>query len=345
MAALAEARALAASLSLSPTEAARHGLALRKDGQRRTAFELLAYPDIGIARARAESGRRSARWSRRSPNSSKSMRNTHVYLERQAADVESYRRDENLALPDDIDYAAAAGPFQRSAPEARAASAAHHRSGRPARRHHAGGTDHPSGALAPARPEARRRGMSATGSGGAGPDDGSSPQSAPARSEDPADLHADRERCLALTPVSRETLGRLDRFVALLLDWQQRMNLIAPSTGPIDLDPARRRFAPASAAAPARPASGSIWARAADFRAWSSPARSRTCPERMCTWSKACAKRRLSCARPCANSACRPSFTPIASRNSSANIAGTHRRCDRPGGGAACRMLAEACRC
>src|SRR5262245_34236916 len=41
---------------------------------------------------------------------------------------------------------------------------------------------------------------------------------------------ADRERALALTPVSRETLERLDRFVALLLAWQRATSLIAPST-------------------------------------------------------------------------------------------------------------------
>jgi len=46
----------------------------------------------------------------------------------------------------------------------------------------------------------------------------------------PPDLAADRARALELTPVSRETAARLDRFVGLLLDWQQRMNLIAPST-------------------------------------------------------------------------------------------------------------------
>jgi 16S rRNA (guanine527-N7)-methyltransferase len=46
------------------------------------------------------------------------------------------------------------------------------------------------------------------------------------------ELAADRSRALALTPVSRETLDRLDRFVAVLLDWQQRMNLIASSTEP-----------------------------------------------------------------------------------------------------------------
>jgi 16S rRNA (guanine527-N7)-methyltransferase len=46
------------------------------------------------------------------------------------------------------------------------------------------------------------------------------------------DLAADRARALALTPVSRETLDRLDRFVETLLEWQQRMNLIAASTEP-----------------------------------------------------------------------------------------------------------------
>jgi 16S rRNA (guanine527-N7)-methyltransferase len=47
-----------------------------------------------------------------------------------------------------------------------------------------------------------------------------------------SDLAADRARALTLTPVSRETLDRLDRFVETLLAWQQRINLIAPSTEP-----------------------------------------------------------------------------------------------------------------
>jgi 16S rRNA (guanine527-N7)-methyltransferase len=46
------------------------------------------------------------------------------------------------------------------------------------------------------------------------------------------DLAANRARALALTPVSRETLERLDRFVELLLTWQRTTNLIAPSTIP-----------------------------------------------------------------------------------------------------------------
>jgi 16S rRNA (guanine527-N7)-methyltransferase len=46
------------------------------------------------------------------------------------------------------------------------------------------------------------------------------------------DLTADRARALALVPVSRETVARLDSFAALLLDWHARMNLIAASTVP-----------------------------------------------------------------------------------------------------------------
>jgi 16S rRNA (guanine527-N7)-methyltransferase len=47
------------------------------------------------------------------------------------------------------------------------------------------------------------------------------------------DLSADRERALALTPVSRETSARLDRFVELLIAWQKHTNLVARSTMPV----------------------------------------------------------------------------------------------------------------
>jgi 16S rRNA (guanine527-N7)-methyltransferase len=49
----------------------------------------------------------------------------------------------------------------------------------------------------------------------------------------PAKLEEDRARALELVPVSRETAARLDRFAAVLLDWQRRINLIAPSTEPV----------------------------------------------------------------------------------------------------------------
>jgi 16S rRNA (guanine527-N7)-methyltransferase len=53
-----------------------------------------------------------------------------------------------------------------------------------------------------------------------------------AAASQPIDLPADRERALALVPVSRETLVRLDRLVELLLAWQQHTNLVARSTLP-----------------------------------------------------------------------------------------------------------------
>lgn len=43
---------------------------------------------------------------------------------------------------------------------------------------------------------------------------------------------SDKATALALTPVSRETEERLDRYVALLLEWQAKTNLVAPSTLP-----------------------------------------------------------------------------------------------------------------
>jgi 16S rRNA (guanine527-N7)-methyltransferase len=45
-------------------------------------------------------------------------------------------------------------------------------------------------------------------------------------------LDADKAAALELTPVSRETVARLDRYVELLLRWQAKTNLIAPSTLP-----------------------------------------------------------------------------------------------------------------
>jgi len=55
-------------------------------------------------------------------------------------------------------------------------------------------------------------------------------------SRDPASLDAvlkaDKAEALELVPVSRETEARLDRYIALLLEWQAKTNLVAPSTLP-----------------------------------------------------------------------------------------------------------------
>ncbi len=61
-------------------------------------------------------------------------------------------------------------------------------------------------------------------------DPGRAPSRPRSGSPESPDLSADRAQALALTPVSRETLHRLDRFVATLVAWQRRMNLVASST-------------------------------------------------------------------------------------------------------------------
>src|SRR4051812_3193331 len=45
-------------------------------------------------------------------------------------------------------------------------------------------------------------------------------------------LATDKAAALVLTPVSRETVARLDRHVDLLLQWQEKTNLVASSTLP-----------------------------------------------------------------------------------------------------------------
>lgn len=106
--ALDEARAFARSVSLSPSEAERHGLALKKDGHRRTAFELLSYPMIALA----DVARIWPQLAALPPGISEQLEidaKYDVYLSRQAADVAAYRRDEAFELPDDLDYAAITG--------------------------------------------------------------------------------------------------------------------------------------------------------------------------------------------------------------------------------------------
>jgi 16S rRNA (guanine527-N7)-methyltransferase len=53
-----------------------------------------------------------------------------------------------------------------------------------------------------------------------------------AHSPSQSSLASDKAAALALTPVSRETEARLDRYVALLVEWQAKTNLVAPSTLP-----------------------------------------------------------------------------------------------------------------
>ncbi len=107
-AALDAAKALAHSLSITPNEAARYGLELKRDGQRRTAFELLSYTaiDVGtLAPIWPEFGHLDSAVAQQIEIDAKYA----VYLDRQADDVAAYRRDESIELPPDLDYAALPG--------------------------------------------------------------------------------------------------------------------------------------------------------------------------------------------------------------------------------------------
>jgi tRNA uridine 5-carboxymethylaminomethyl modification enzyme len=102
MSALEAAKTISKSLTLTPNEAARHGLSLNRDGQRRSAFELLAYPEVGWSQVRAIWPELSAI----EPGIATHLEidaKYDVYLERQSADVEAFRRDEGLVLAD-VDY-------------------------------------------------------------------------------------------------------------------------------------------------------------------------------------------------------------------------------------------------
>lgn len=106
--ALEKARALARSVSITPTRAAEFGLALNRDGQRRSAFELLSYPGITFAEV-------ASIWPELSALDGEIARQLetdakyHVYLDRQEADVAAFRRDEQMILGEEIDYAAVPG--------------------------------------------------------------------------------------------------------------------------------------------------------------------------------------------------------------------------------------------
>ncbi|MCR6635467.1 tRNA uridine-5-carboxymethylaminomethyl(34) synthesis enzyme MnmG [Devosia sp.] len=106
--ALAEGQQRLRSAMASPSEARRVGIPINEDGKRRSAFEILSYPDLGwddvtklwpdltdIPEAVREQLGIDAQYA--------------VYLDRQQADIESMRRDEQRQIPDELDYQAIPG--------------------------------------------------------------------------------------------------------------------------------------------------------------------------------------------------------------------------------------------
>jgi tRNA uridine 5-carboxymethylaminomethyl modification enzyme len=107
-AALAAARTRAEELTLSPAEAALRGLPVNQDGVRRSAFELMGYPDVGLdcvvaafpplAEIGGEILAQLGRDATYAP-----------YLARQRQDIARLRRDEGVGLPGGLDYRSVTG--------------------------------------------------------------------------------------------------------------------------------------------------------------------------------------------------------------------------------------------
>jgi tRNA uridine 5-carboxymethylaminomethyl modification enzyme len=107
MQALQEARLVLQGLSLTPSEAARHGLDVNRDGRRRSAFELLAFPGVDMARLQAI-------WpglgAMARPHAAQLEIDARYacYVDRQEADVVSLRKEAGIRIPPELDYGAIA---------------------------------------------------------------------------------------------------------------------------------------------------------------------------------------------------------------------------------------------
>jgi tRNA uridine 5-carboxymethylaminomethyl modification enzyme len=105
MATLDAGRAQLDRLTLTPNEAATAGLAINHDGRRRSAFELMSFPDVTFARL-------AAIWPDLAaiPADAAAQIETDAryaaYVRRQDEDVAALKRDEAIAIPAGFDFAA-----------------------------------------------------------------------------------------------------------------------------------------------------------------------------------------------------------------------------------------------
>ncbi len=101
-------RTILKSLDLTPNEAARYGLKMNQDGQRRTAYEILAYPDQTLCSL-------SVIWPELADVSPKAREaleieaSYSVYMERQVADITATQKNEARLIPQDFDFASLSG--------------------------------------------------------------------------------------------------------------------------------------------------------------------------------------------------------------------------------------------
>jgi tRNA uridine 5-carboxymethylaminomethyl modification enzyme len=103
--ALSQARECLAALRMTPPALKRHGIVVNEDGVTRGAADLLAYPGVDLARL-------ARLWPELAALAPEIVEQLEIdaryagYLERQQRDIVSFRRDEALLLPSDLDYAA-----------------------------------------------------------------------------------------------------------------------------------------------------------------------------------------------------------------------------------------------
>ena len=96
------------SLTLTPSEAGRAGLAVNRDGRKRTAYELLSYPDIDLAQLRSiwpEIGNLAPEIAEQLSVEARYA----VYLSRQENDIAAFRKEESIVIPQSFAYASIAG--------------------------------------------------------------------------------------------------------------------------------------------------------------------------------------------------------------------------------------------
>jgi tRNA uridine 5-carboxymethylaminomethyl modification enzyme len=91
-------------LKLSPNEAGIHGIRVNQDGVRRSAYELLAYPDIDYARLAAVWPDALGDVPTRVSEAVEIEAAYAVYMNRQEADISEARREEQRQIPDDFDF-------------------------------------------------------------------------------------------------------------------------------------------------------------------------------------------------------------------------------------------------
>jgi tRNA uridine 5-carboxymethylaminomethyl modification enzyme len=91
------------NLTLTPNEAAKMGLSINRDGRKRSAFDLLSYPDIDIPRLAEiwpEIGALDAAIASQLAIDARYA----VYVSRQEMDVAAFRKDEAISIPADFAY-------------------------------------------------------------------------------------------------------------------------------------------------------------------------------------------------------------------------------------------------